>query len=324
MPMPEPPAGDALLAAIDVGGTKLGWAVGTASGEVLASDRRDTDHGADPEGQLEAVLASLDGMIEEAGRGPAAALGVACPGPFQQPEGRFLEVPNLPPWQGFALTDFLRERREGPLRAMNDANAGALAEWRWGAAQGADTAVFLTMSTGCGAGLVLGGRLFEGPLGFAGEVGHLRLTADGPVGFGKRGSVEGYLSGPGMVQVAHAEALACAQRGTATELRADEASPERVCELARSGDPAAVVAVERCASRLGELCALLVDLLNPDVIALGTIGSAYPDLFLPRARLVLEAEAIPRAAAHVRLVPSGLTDRGNQSALAVARQALED
>lgn len=308
------------LAALDIGGTKLGWALGTSAGEVLASGERPTRADADPAGQLDSVLADIAASARALGA--PSALGVACPGPFLQPEGRFLEVPNLPGWQGFALRAFLEERFDGPVAAHNDANAGVLAEWMWGAAQGAGTAVFLTMSTGMGAGLLLDGRLFEGPRGFAGETGHLRLSPEGPVGFGKRGSVEGYLSGPGMVQVAEGELLRARQRGVPTRL-ADAAAitPRVLCEAARAGDAAAVAAIDLIGRKLGELCALLVDLLEPEVIVLGTIGSAYPDLFLDRARAVIDAEAIPFSASRVAVVPSGLAQRGHQSALALAARA---
>ena len=308
-----------ILAAIDIGGTKLGWALGTPSGEVLVSGQRATDPAGAPEPALARVLEDLQEAARERGVSPAA-YGVAVPGPFLQPEGRFLEVPNLPGWQGFGLVEHLRSVLEAPLVARNDANAGALAEWRWGAGQGAQSVLFLTMSTGMGAGLVLDGRVLEGPLGFAGEIGHMRLSPDGPVGFGKRGSVEGYLSGPGMVQVARQEILACVQGGVATSLASGDLCPERLCEAARSGDPAAKAATGRVAEKLGELCALLTDLLNPDVIVVGTIGSAYPDLFLEPAMEVVRREALPLSAKHVRLVPSGLTDRGNQSALALAAE----
>lgn len=314
-----PETSAALLAGLDIGGTKLAWSVGTADGTVLASERCPTDHARAPESLLQRALDGLWRLAESLDRGAPAALGVACPGPFLQPEGQFLEPPNLPRWQGFALTDFLAERVSVPFRAMNDANAGVLAEWTWGAARGTDTAVFLTMGTGMGAGLMIGGKLFEGPLGFAGEVGHLRLAADGPVGFGKRGSAEGYLSGPGLVQVARGEALRCRQLGLQTDLEdSDALTPERICELARSADRAALATIDICGRRLGELCALLTDLLNPDVIVLGTIGTAFPDLFLPRVRAVLDEEAIPRSAAHVEVCASGLAQRGEQSALVIA------
>ena len=312
---------DCLLAAVDIGGTKLGWARGPPAGEGVASGERPTDPAGDPEPQLEQVLEEL--FAAPAGGQRPAAMGVACPGPFLQPEGRFLEVPNLVGWQGFGIRDFLAERFEGPVATQNDANAGVLAEWLWGAARGAKSAAFLTMSTGMGAGFLLDGRVYEGPRGFAGEIGHLRLSADGPVGFGKRGSVEGYLSGPGMVQVARSEQLIALQRGESTSLaRHKDLTPRDVCEAARAGDPAALSAIDVIGSRLGQLCAILVDLLEPEVIVLGTIGTAYPDLFLDRARAVLDEEAIGHSAERTRIVPSGLAERGHLSALALAAQAL--
>jgi len=315
----------ALLWGLDIGGTKIGLAVGDDTGRVLAASRLANDPGAPAESLLETALTRLERLAAEVGAasGPVA-LGIAAPGPQDPGQGRILEAPNMPRWQHFALRDFVADRVPSPVTLMNDANASALAEWYWGAAAGADTAVFLTMSTGLGAGLIVGGRLFEGPLGLAGEVGHVRLREDGPVGFGKRGSVEGYLSGPGMLQVARAEALAWRQRGDRSALveEADGLTPERLCALARERDPGAVAVLDICGDALGRVCAVLVDLLNPDVIVLGTIGTAHPDLFIPRARAVIESEALPAAAAHVEIRPSGLTDRGNQAALAVAKRGL--
>ncbi len=316
--MADVDTGDTLLAALDIGGTKIGWALGDSSGRVLANGKMDTDHERPPEVLLKEALGQLGRLAEDRGSGKPPSLGVACPGPFLQPEGRFLEVPNLPRWQGFELKAFLHEHWPGPATAMNDANAAVLAERLWGAARGCNNAILLTMSTGMGAGLLIDGRLVEGSLGFAGEVGHIRLAQEGPVGFGKHGSVEGFLSGPGMVQVARAEVLRHEQLGLANTISPGELSPRSICEAAKMGNPVATAAVDQCARRLGELCAMLVDLLNPDVIVLGTIGSAFPELFIPTAQEVIDREAIPHSAEHVRLAPSGLEDRGNQSALAAA------
>ncbi len=306
-----------LLGGVDLGGTKIGVAIGDSAGCVLAADRLATDPQRSPDALMAEALQRLTALADARG-GSVAALGVASPGPLSYAEGRLLEVPNMLAWQGFPIRAWLEARAGVPFDFMNDANAAVLAEVMWGAAQGARSAVFLTMSTGMGAGLWLDGRVYEGPLALAGEIGHVRLTDDGPVGFGKAGSAEGWLSGPGIAQVAAAERAACAQRGEATELAAGELSPERVCGLAAAGDVAATRIIDRCGRELGRLCALLTDVLNPDVFVLGTIGSAWFELWEPRVRAVLDAEAIPRAAAHVALRPSGLTDRGNQTALAIA------
>lgn len=310
------------LHGLDIGGTKIGVCIGDADGRVLASRRFSTDHACAPEEILNRALAELDQLSAELGAGPAAALGVACPGPYHAGRQRFLDPPNMPRWHGFALGEFLRARVAGPAAAMNDANAAVLAECCWGAGVGFRNVVYFTMSTGMGAGFVLDGRLYQGTDGFAAEIGHLPLEADGPVGFGRRGSVEGYLSGPGLVQVAEAERRVCRQTGEATALdaaTAESLTAADVCAAARAGDAAARRAIDLCAMQLGRLMAMLTDILNPELFVLGTIGSAYPDLFIPRATMVLREQAIRHSAEIVRVVPSGLTDPGSQQALAIAR-----
>lgn len=329
-----------LLLGIDIGGTKLGLCIGTPDGDVLAHDTIPMDHAREPAQILTDARGRLLAMVETLSRHSAAhphilAVGAACPGPLDYSSGCFLDPPNMPRWHGFPIRQTLAELFPSPVRTaiMNDANATALAEWQWGAARGARTAVYFTMSTGMGAGLIIDGRLYEGPLGLAGEIGHLRLGRDdaGPVGFARRGSIEGYLSGPGMVQLAASEALACHQRGEPTRLR-DEWNPTthplppitvpRLMDAARAGDAAALRVIDRIAHELGRLMAMLTDVLNPEVFVLGTIGSAAADLLIEPAMRTLREEAIPHAAAIVRVVPSGLSQRGHQSALAVASQLI--
>lgn len=319
-------------AGLDIGGTKIAHCLGTAEGEILSAGSAPTDRAARPGALIDAALAELAKRWPDEPGGPEA-LGLACPGPMSGAEGRFHDPPNMPRWHGFELIEHLKQSdarigdravAELPMVMMNDANATALAEWRWGAAKGARTAIYLTMSTGMGAGLVVDGRLYQGADELAGEIGHLRLTDEGPVGFGKRGSVEGWLSGPGMTQVGYGEALAALQRGEASSLLVggvvDPAlDPHKLCTAAAAGDLVASRATERIAYALGRLCALLTDLLNPDVIVVGTIGAAWPEVFLPTARATLAAEALPRAAARVSLLPTTLgPHRGPLSALAAA------
>jgi glucokinase len=314
-----------LLAGIDIGGTKLGVCVGTDEGRVLARKSTPMDHGRDPRDILREASEAIARLAAKAAPGSkVAAVGAACPGPLDYAKGAFIDPPNMPRWHHFGIREWLRGSFACPSAMMNDANATALAEWLWGAARGAATAVYLTMSTGMGAGLIIDGRLYEGPLGLAGEIGHLRLCGsdDGPVGFGRRGSVEGYLSGPGMVQLADSEALRCLQIGEKTMLSAP-ITTESLCIAARAGDAAAIRVVDRIGHELGRLLATLTDILNPEVFVLGTIGTAYPDLFIPRAERTLRAEAIAASVAIARVVASTLEHRGDQSALAVARGAMQ-
>ncbi|MAE77582.1 MAG: sugar kinase [Planctomycetes bacterium] len=304
-----------MLGGIDIGGTKVSVCRGDASGRVHAAERFATPE-ADPALVLDECVARL------AHFGACNAIGVACPGPFLAAEGAFLDPPNMPRWHGFELVEQLRARVSVPVAAMNDANALALAEWQWGAGIGVDTMVFFTMSTGMGAGLVIDGKLWQGRRGFAGEVGHWRLADDGPLGFGKRGSVEGFLSGPGIVQAAEAEARICLHNGESTRLIDESLTAEIVCEAATSGDVAARRVTDACGRRLGQLMALLADLLEPELFVLGTIGTAHPDLFIPPALSVIEREALAHVREDLRVVPSALEARGDQSALAVAVRAI--
>jgi len=288
-----------------------------------------TDHAAGPAEILADCRVRLLAMLTRVGGGSApAAVGASCPGPLDYAGGRFFDPPNMPRWHGFAIRDWLAKNFACPTAFMNDANATALAEWKWGAARGAGTAVYLTMSTGMGSGLIIDGRLYEGPLGLAGEIGRIRLRDDGPVGFAKRGSAEGFLSGPGMSQLAEQEALICIQRGEASRLREIVESgvridAEKLCAASAAGDAAARRVTDRVAIELGRLCTILTDVLNPDVIVLGTIGTAHPELFIPGASRHMMEEGVAAAARHVRIVPSALRQRGDQSALAVAARLVE-
>lgn len=316
-------ASEPLLLGLDIGGTKIGACVGDEHGRVLASSRFETGPDAEPGASLARAKSELDLLLERvrgAGAGAEpAAIGAAVPGPFSYAERRFLDPPNMPRWHRFALGEWLESNFGCPSACMNDANASALAEWQWGAAKGATTAVYLTMSTGMGAGLIVDGRLYEGPRGLAGEIGRIRLRDDGPVGFAKRGSVEGFLSGPGMAQLAEQERLICVQRGEETALAAiSPVTAEALCEASARGDAPARRVTDRVALELGRLCAILNDVLDPQVIVLGTIGSAHPGLFIPIAERVMREEGVGQSAMSTRIVASGLADRGNQAALAVA------
>lgn len=318
------------LLGLDIGGTKIGLCVGTAAGEVVAHEALPTDHAKSPESILEDCRDRLLAMLARACGASAApaALGASCPGPLDYARGRFLDPPNMPRWHGFAIRDWLAQNFACSTAFMNDANATALAEHKWGAARAATTAVYLTMSTGMGAGLIVDGRLYEGPLGLAGEIGRIRLRDDGPVGFAKRGSAEGFLSGPGMSQLAEQEALICIQRNEPSRLRdivesGAKIRAEDLCSAAAAGDAAALRVTDRLANELGRLCAILNDILNPDVIVLGTIGTAYPDLFIPGAKRLMFEEGVAASVAHARIVPSMLSRRGDQSALAIAARLVD-
>lgn len=315
-----------LIGGIDIGGTKLGACIGRlhpdGSVGLIESIQRPARPDAPAAPQLDRLADDLDRLAASAGE-TIRAFGISCPGPYDRSTRTLLDLPNMPGWQRFALGGWADQRLGGRARIMNDANAGALAEFLWGGFGTPEVLVFLTMSTGLGAGIVIEGRVFEGRRGFAGEVGRIQLSEQGPVGFGAFGTAEGYASGPGIVQLAVAERLRCEQTGTPSSLRPDTPDAKAVCDAAVAGDAAARAAIHTSAARLGQLIGTLANVLEPDVVVLGTIGSRHPGLFIPGALAAARTFCHASIADTLRIEPSTLTDRWQMQCLAIAARSLD-
>ncbi len=288
---------------IDIGGTKCAVCIGDADGTVLA--RRQFDTAESPE----AVLTEFEKHAREllAEHGPVCAAGISCGGPLDSKKGLVLSPPNLPGWDAVSVVDFFRERFGIPAFLQNDANACALAEWKHGAGKGSNNMMFCTMGTGFGCGLILNGKLYEGTNGNAGELGHVRLTPDGPVGFGKAGSVEGYCGGNGIAQLAQ---IRLGRKISAKDLAL----------AAKAGEAGAAAVYEEVGEKLGRALAVAIDLLNPDCIVIGSIFARHEALIRPAMESVLRDEALSGALAVCRIVPAELGERiGDVAALTVAQ-----
>ena len=218
--------------------------------------------------------------------------------------------PHLAAWGEAPLKSALEDAFHLPVYVEHDGNAGALAEFTFGAGVGTRNLVFLTVGTGLGAGLILNGQIYHGATDMAGEVGHMRVAEDGPLEYGKAGSWEGFSSGAGLAQ------LACLRQ---PERWPPDVSTRQVVGQALSGEAHALALVEEAGFWLGRGMAVLVDVLNPDMIVVGTLGVVLGDLLLEPARAVVQAEALPRAAAACRIVPAALGSRlGDVAALMAA------
>jgi len=219
--------------------------------------------------------------------------------------------PNLPGWDNIPLKELLWQRLGLPVYVEHDGNAGALAEWYFGAARGARNVVFITMGTGFGAGLILNGQLYRGTSDLAGEIGHVRLADAGPVAYGKAGSCEAFLGGAGIARLA---ALRHPQRWGRQVPEAKE-----IAELAASGDADALGVLDEVAARLGQALAVLVDILNPEIIVLGSLAVRLGELLLKPALQELERQALPQALRVCRVVPAELGERlGDVASLCAA------
>jgi glucokinase len=286
---------------IDIGGTKCVVARATATGAIEAESRFATTGVHET---LERILAE----IEKLAPGKHPRFGVACGGPLDAENGIILSPPNLPGWDRVPIVRELTGRFGGHAWLMNDANAGALAEWRFGAGRGARNLVFLTHGTGMGAGLILAGRLYEGTTGDAGEAGHVRLAETGPAGYGKEGSFEGFCSGGGIARLA---------AGRLPGIPAPSA--REVAAAAAAGMPEARAVLRESGRYLGRALAMLIDILNPERIVLGSIYCRAGRFLEASMREELRREALPGPLAACRIVGAELGERlGPAAALSVA------
>lgn len=299
---------NAWILGFDIGGTKIAVVAGTAVGTIL--ERRAYEHtrevGFEP--SWKAMTSLADAIIAERGR--PVAIGVSIGGPLDRDRGVILSPPNLAGWSNISLKDRLADRFGVPVYIEHDAKAGAVAEWLFGAARGSRNVVFLTFGTGLGSGLILDGRLYRGTVDGAGEVGHWRMAPRGPVAYGKAGSWEAFSSGGGLPRLAR---YLYPERLWPTDLTA-----ETLVHLTRAGDPQAAKVVRTSATWLGRGIAYLVDLLDPEVVVLGSLAVRAGDLFLPTARRVVRRECAVRDR-DCRIVAAGLGEQiGDVASLCAA------
>ena len=238
------------------------------------------------------------------------AAGISCGGPLNSRTGTIHCPPNLPDWDNVPIVKLVEERFGIRAVLQNDANACAVAEWKFGAGRGLKNMIFLTCGTGMGAGLILDGKLYAGTNDMAGEVGHMRLAENGPVGYGKAGSFEGFCSGGGIKRLAErmmAEAKAAGRESAL--FNEPHLSARTVALAAKAGDALAKEVYNESARRLGQALAILIDLLNPEAIVIGSIYTRDTALFKEIAEDVIRNEALPLSAGACRILPAQLTER---------------
>jgi glucokinase len=298
---------------LDIGGTTCALVVASpGTGGIQTVCRFHTTRARETLERFFTEIAALD-------PGENPIFGVSCGGPLDSRRGLIQEPPNLPDWKDVPICAMLAERFGGEGFLLNDANAGALAEWHYGAGRGTRNMVFLTAGTGMGAGLILDGKLYEGTSGLAGEVGHIRLAPDGPIGHGKAGSFEGFCSGGGIAQLARARAREMEGKVSFNPGSIEEISAEHVGNAAAAGDLVAREILTLSGRYLGQALALLMDVLNPEVIVLGSIFARCRPYLQPAMEEVLNREALPQAQQVCRVVPVELGEEiGSYAAIAVA------
>ena len=303
----------------DIGGTKCAVSLGEIEdGNIRVIKREEVATTLSPTETLEKLLPFVNAWKEEY---KVERAGISCGGPLDSVRGVIISPPNLPGWHGFAIVEYLKQGCGLSARLQNDANACAVAEWRFGAGKGAKNMVFLTFGTGLGAGLILDGKLYAGTNDNAGETGHVRLAKTGPVGFGKEGSFEGFCSGGGITRLAKIMAARCKKMPAFVEKVGgmDEITTKKLALAAFEGDAFAKRVFRKSGEMLGKGLSILVDILNPQRIVIGGVYMRSSELLIPSMKKVMECEALAESCAVCEIVPAKLSENiGDIAALAIA------
>ena len=307
----------------DIGGTKC--AVITAEWNdtdvrLLKREASETDHNIGAYAMIDKLITMADGILEKT----PDAIGISCGGPLDSKSGVIMSPPNLPGWDNIEIVKVVEEHYGAPVSLQNDANACALAEWKFGAGRGTENMIFLTFGTGLGAGLILNGKLYEGTNGNAGEVGHIRLLDDGPVGYGKAGSFEGFCSGGGIAKLGMQKAEELEKRGEKAKYigQNGKISARSIADAAKNGDEDAKEIYKISGKMLGTGLSILIDILNPERIVIGSIFARSGDLLKDALEAEIKKEALALSAEVCKIVPAELGEQiGDYGAIATALTA---
>lgn len=310
---------------VDVGGTKVYTILVDSKNKILARSKKKTREGT-PKVVLERIAGTVSAVLEVSGidLDQVAGIGIGFPGPLTPDTGVVLEATNLPGWNRFPLAEEVSQQTGKPSFLDNDVNLGTLGEALAGCGKGASNVIGIFLGTGVGGGIVLGGRLYHGTSGTAGEVGHMIIHHGGrPSPRGLFGTVEGLTSRVAIVQQLE-EAI---QSGTKSSLASTVKSGERIrsrsiAKAYREGDKLVVAVLHRAAEFMGVTVGSLINFLAPDVVVLGGgVMEAIPEAILPITKKVAKSIAVPGAWAHVRIAEAELgDDAGAMGGALLARQ----
>ncbi|MEV5748440.1 ROK family transcriptional regulator [Actinoallomurus sp. NPDC052308] len=303
-----------LAVGVDFGHSHLRVAIGNLAREVVAEQAMPLDVGASAADGLGAAERLMDGLLATVGatRADVLGIGLGVPGPIDAASGTLGSSTILPGWAGIEAAEEARRRLGRPVHVDNDANLGALAEVTWGAARGHADAAYIKIASGVGAGIVIGGRVYHGPGGTAGEIGHITLNENGPMcRCGNRGCLETYAGGrylADLLRPTHGDGLTTA----------------RIVELALAGDAPCRRAVGDAGRYTGAGVASLCNLLNPRLVVVGGDLARAGDLLIGPMVEAVRRSAVASAAALVSIVPGVLGDRSEVlGALALVMNAWE-
>jgi glucokinase len=304
-----------VIIAIDIGGTQLRVAA-FSNGETTPNKVQRISTRSKDEDVFDRLAAALDTIWPDE---PVAAISAACPGPLDPAQGIILSTPNIPGWINLPLVELLEKKYHVPTFLGNDANLAAVGEWRYGAGQGHNDVLYLTISTGIGGGVISGGRLLTGHRGMATELGHLTVLPDGPLcSCGQRGHLEAIASGLAIARYVSERIEA----GRTSSLSGDpHITAREVAAAAREGDELCLEAFTFAGKYLGQAVADYLHIFNPSILIFGGgVSQSGPLLFDPMKKYLAMHVMDPAFLGDLQIVAAKLgDDAGLLGALAQAQ-----
>ncbi len=309
---------------IDIGGTKCAVIAARENMEILEKKGFPTETGKGPLHAINLLLKNSGLITETLGLQRLKSIGISCGGPLDSKIGVVQSPPNLPGWDNIPIVKIFEDTFHVPAFLQNDANACALAEWKFGAGKGVENMIFLTFGTGMGAGIIADGKLYSGTNDLAGEVGHIRLAEDGPEAYGKKGSFEGFCSGTGIAKIAKKIISDKLAQGETVPFIAnvddiDNLTTKDIAAAASMGDNTALEIFELSGRYLGKGLSILIDFFNPQLIVIGSIYARCRQFLEPACMEVIRQEALEPARMVCRVVPAALGELvGDFASISVA------
>lgn len=305
---------DSFVIGVDLGGTKIYTALANDRGEILAEIKIPTEAGGGVEHVIRRIMRTVEQVEKQSGVNMRpVCLGIGAPGPADSEKGVVLQAPNLG-WRDVPLQQILEKNLQMPVAVGNDANLAALGEHVFGAGKGYADLVYVTVSTGIGGGLLLGGKLYSGITFSAGEFGHMTVDPEGPVcNCGNRGCLEALASGTAMARLAGELVEKGRGRGILQVAGGkDQITARSVSLAAREGDGDALAILAVAGRWLGIGLANIINLLNPPLVLLGGGAMQAGKPLWEAMEKEIEKRALRAARRGVQIIPAGL---GQRSAL---------
>jgi glucokinase len=317
----------AVTMGIDIGGTKIVAAIVDPRGEILASDESVTPATKERDAIIQSIVDSAHGALEKAevAISDICAIGVGVAGISNPEAGILFSSPNLPGLRNVLLRDIMQERLGKKTFLINDADAAALGEFCFGAGRGVRNFIYITLSTGIGAGILIDGKIYTGAIGAAGEVGHMTIDDNGPIcNCGNKGCWETLASGTALAKEARRRIVGGVRTSILEYAEGDieKVTPQAIDRAAQRGDSLARELIARTGYYVGVGLANLINIFNPELIVIGGGLSNIGDMLLKPAFRVAEERAFREAFQAVRFASAELGP--NSGVLGAAAFAVQE